>query len=73
MNGRLHNSVAGAGLSWVLTLLAWLEAHVAPVAGGFAVLASIYTIQAARETIKLRRTQRKKIEQEGTEETEADP
>lgn len=56
---KLPESITGAVLSWILAAAAWTLDHINYLAVGFAVVASIYSIRAARETIKLR-----KIEQQ---------
>ena len=58
---RLLAASMSALASWILTGLAWMETHVAVLAAGCAIVASVYSCIAARETIKLRRAQRKHL------------
>lgn len=58
---KLLHSITGSILSWFLVGIAWLAAHANMLAAGFAVLASIWTIRAADETIKLRKRQQQQI------------
>jgi hypothetical protein len=59
---KLPHSIFGALLSWVLTILSWSVTHVGYIAGIFAIGASIYSILASRETIRLRKKQEKQID-----------
>lgn len=61
---KLAHSVFGAALSWLLAAVAWTEQHMALLAGLAAVVASIYTIRAARATAALRRAQKRQVELE---------
>lgn len=61
-HGKLTHAVIGSVLSWSATAWSLFEQHAGLVAGLFAITASCYTIKAARETIKLRRAQRRLVE-----------
>ncbi len=59
---KLPQSIFGALISWVLTIIAWTVDHVGFICGFFAVLASIYSIKASRETVKLRQKQQRSVD-----------
>jgi hypothetical protein len=64
MDDKLPESILGACVTWLLMAAAWVFTHLNYVAWGFAILASIMTIRAARETIKLRKEQRRRLQEE---------
>ncbi len=59
---KLPQSIMGAVASWILTLLVWLSAHVGVICAVFAIGASIYSMMAAKETIKLRKKQQRAVD-----------
>jgi uncharacterized membrane protein len=61
---RLPQSIIGAVISWILTAMVFLVAHIGAICGVFAILASLYSIKASRETTKLRKKQQKQLDEE---------
>ena len=60
---KLPQSIAGAIASWLCVAVSWMETHVAMFASIGAIIAALYSIWASRETIKLRRSERRQIEE----------
>lgn len=64
---KLSNAVPGiisAWGAWLLALSTWMGAHIGQVSFGFAILASVYTIREAIEGRRLKRAQRREIEED---------
>lgn len=61
-NSKLPHAFFGMSVSWAGTLWAWFKTNGATVATVIAIIASICTIWAAVETIRLRRKQQKEID-----------
>ena len=62
--GKLPHSIASAVASWMALFIGWVESHVSLIASIFAILAACYSIWASRETVKLRKAQRQKVEEQ---------
>lgn len=63
---KLSNAIPGIASTWgawLLALSTWTGAHVGQISFGFAILASVYTILEAREGRRLKRAQRRHIEE----------
>lgn len=58
---RLTHAIIGSIVSWGLTVWTFVETHAALIAATFAIIASCYTISAARQTAKLRKLQQQKL------------
>ena len=58
---KLTQSIVSAFLSWIALAVGWVESHLATIASLFAISAAAYSIWASRDTIKLRRAERKKV------------
>ncbi len=62
--GKLPHSIVSAVASWLALFIGWVESHVALIASLFAIAAACYSIWASRETVKLRKAQRQKVEEQ---------
>jgi uncharacterized membrane protein len=58
---KLPQSIVGALMGWFFAVMAWTASHVGVICGFFAVAASIYSIRASRETIKLQRKRQNQL------------
>jgi hypothetical protein len=67
---KLPHSIAGALISWFLTILIWCGTHIGLLCGILAGIASIYSIRASRETIDFRRKQKRALTQLNEPETD---
>lgn len=63
-DSKMFHCVIGTAVTWGLTVWSWVETHSGLIVGGFAILASIFTIRAAHATTKLRQEQRRRLESE---------
>lgn len=70
--GKLPQSILGTIAGWILTLIAWFGAHLGLIAGVLAVVSTIYSICASRETIKLRKKQQAALTSKDAQEPETD-
>lgn len=61
MDSKLPHAIGSAALSAVSAFVGWTEAHLSHIASSIAIIAGLYSICAARQTIKLRKKQRKQI------------
>lgn len=63
MEDRTVHALIGAAISGTSAVTSFLESHISMIAGLVAIVAGAYSICSARETIKYRRAQRKKLEE----------
>jgi hypothetical protein len=61
---KLPHAIVGSILTWAAAVWAFMETHMTMIAGTCAVVASLYTISAARQTAKLRKMQQRQFEEE---------
>jgi len=58
---KLPHSIIGAAVAWLVALLAWVAAHAGLFCTVLGMIATIYSIRASRETIKLRKKQQRAV------------
>lgn len=60
---KLPQSIIGAVVGWALAIFSWFGTHLGPIAVVLSIIATIYSIRASKETIKLRKKQERAVDE----------